>query len=471
MRIYCVDITNDQLHDLLALTVHWDGKCLPEMTGDEKIERLPIVVSSNGIDKLLGVPKLQNGTGRKMADAVIAAVTDWKIQDRIQAMCFDTTASNTGNVKGACRFVEEGIGRELVHFACRHHVYEIVLRQAFEVKFGKDKQPEVRLFQDFKKQWKDVDPTKFKSGMEDEYVRSKIGADADKVLLFCLEQLEKSQIREDYKEFLELVVLFLGHTPPKFNGKLRKIGPISHARWMAKAITALKMFLVRDQIQFDGEILTKLRDFCIFVVKMYAKAWFSCTNGVVAANQDLHFIKNAILYSNVDDQISGGILEKMCGHMWYLSEDLVAMAFFDPIVSFAEKRKMVENVRNRIPIPANRIKVDVNSETLRQTYSTKNLSDFVSTKSQQFFDRFCIETEFMDFDPSTWMTRDDYKEGYEFCRGLHVVNDTAERGVKLITDYNKIISVGEQDKQYLLQVVEQYRRKYSDANKSTLMKQ
>lgn len=156
------------MHELRPLIVHWDGKCLPEMTGDDKVERLLIIVSSNSVEKLLAVPKLENGTGRKMADAVIAALTDWGIQEKIQGMCFDTTASNTGNIKGACKFVEEELDRELTYFACRHHVYEIVLRHAFEVKFGKDKQPEVRLFQDFKRQWKDVDPSKFRNGMKDE---------------------------------------------------------------------------------------------------------------------------------------------------------------------------------------------------------------------------------------------------------------------------------------------------------------
>lgn len=73
-----------------------------------------------------------NGTGRAIADAVLQTLTEWEIADRIQGMSFDTTSSNAGNIKGACLFVEQSLGRELAHFACRHHVYEIVLRQAFK---------------------------------------------------------------------------------------------------------------------------------------------------------------------------------------------------------------------------------------------------------------------------------------------------------------------------------------------------
>lgn len=51
---------------------------------------------------------------------------------------------------------------------------------------------------------------------------------------------------------------------------------------------------------------------------------------------------------------------------------------------------------------------------------------------------------------------------------LRVVNDLAERGVKLMEDYNKLISKNEEQKHYLLQVVSQYRHKFPDCKKSTL---
>ena len=49
------------------------------------------------------------------------------------------------------------------------------------------------------------------------------------------------------------------------------------------------------------------------------------------------------------------------------------------------------------------------------------------------------------------------------------MNDTAERGVKLIENFNMIGSKNEEQKQYMLQVVTEYRRWYSKINKSTLM--
>ncbi len=49
------------------LTVHWDSKLLPDVTGMKKVDRLAVVVSGSGVEKLLGVPKMVSGTGRAMS--------------------------------------------------------------------------------------------------------------------------------------------------------------------------------------------------------------------------------------------------------------------------------------------------------------------------------------------------------------------------------------------------------------------
>lgn len=52
---------------------------------------------------------------------------------------------------------------------------------------------------------------------------------------------------------------------------------------------------------------------------------------------------------------------------------------------------------------------------------------------------------------------------------MRVVNDIAERGVALIEEYNKLITINEEQKQYLLLVVKQHRQKYPNTKKSTLL--
>ena len=80
----------------VPLVVHWDGKMVESLTTKEHVDRLPVLVSGKGVEKLLGVPKLQGGSGEQQAAADHAALEEWQITDRVKAMRFDTTACNTG---------------------------------------------------------------------------------------------------------------------------------------------------------------------------------------------------------------------------------------------------------------------------------------------------------------------------------------------------------------------------------------
>jgi hypothetical protein len=59
---------------------------------------LQILVSSPDIEfeKLLAIPKLSPRTGAAMANATVRIVQEWKLEERIEALSFDTTSSKTG---------------------------------------------------------------------------------------------------------------------------------------------------------------------------------------------------------------------------------------------------------------------------------------------------------------------------------------------------------------------------------------
>lgn len=79
-----------------SVVIHWDGKLLPDITSQAKVERLPIILSGVNTQQLLGVPKLSRGTGLQQALAIYETINEWNVSDRIKAMCFDTCAANTG---------------------------------------------------------------------------------------------------------------------------------------------------------------------------------------------------------------------------------------------------------------------------------------------------------------------------------------------------------------------------------------
>lgn len=125
-------------------------------------------------------------------------------------------------------------------------MYELVLRCVFEAKFGKTTGPDVQIFKKFEDFWKTVDQKSYEIGINDSYVNESLQNSKDSILNFCFKHLKKDQIRRDYQEFLELVIIFLGGKLSK-DILFRPPGPVHHARWMAKAIYSLKIYLFRNE--------------------------------------------------------------------------------------------------------------------------------------------------------------------------------------------------------------------------------
>ena len=68
------------------------------------------------------------------------------------------------------------------------------------------------------------------------------------------------------------------------------------------------------------------------------------------------------------------------------------------------------------------------------------------------------------------MESQSYQSASEFATNLACINDCAERGVALIQSYNATITKDEEQKQYLLQVVEKHRRDFANCNRDSLLK-
>lgn len=99
----------------------------------------------------------------------------------------------------------------------------------------------------------------------------------------------------------------------------------------------------------------------------------------------------------------------------------------------------------------------------------KQMDSFVTAQSLKFFDRFKISRELVKIDPSIWPQDPDFLAGLKMVKNLKVVNDTAERAGHLMEQYNNILSRNEAQKQYILQVTSEYRKKINDSTKQKVM--
>ncbi|CAH0555853.1 unnamed protein product [Brassicogethes aeneus] len=379
------------------LTVHWDGKLLPESGVLKKMERVPVIVSGLNTEQLLNVPKFNKGSAINEAQGIADTIYEWNLNNRIKAMCFDTTPLNTGQKGGVCVLLEKKLGKKLLYFACRHHIFELVLRAVVEIYWPETTGPDMPTYKNFRRIWQEIDQSDFEIGFNDKLIRQVLKEDKDKILEFLQLRLKESQPRDDYKEFLELACIFLGGVPPK--GIAFKVpGAVHHARWMAKAIYSLKMFMFKKQLGIQKVEIDGLRQICIFIIRFYVKPWFNAPNAIKAPNQDLTLLQSLIKYRKINAKISGAATSKLCAHLWYISEYLAPLAFFDDMVSNATKLKMIRAIKEREgthPVPT---RVIVKEADYLKVIN-KDISDFVTKNSLFLFEQYDLPYDFLEVSP------------------------------------------------------------------------
>ena len=143
---------------------------------------------------------------------------------------------------------------------------------------------------------------------------------------------------------------------------------------------------------------------------------------------------------------------------------MIGLAFFDPNVEPQQKLHMLNNLRGKegSEDPPNRL--DANGD-----YEDEQLSSFVTTNTKHFFAILGIDESFLDLPPESWNDNEQFMAAERIVKSLKVVNDSAARGVKLIQDYNEILTKNEEQKQYLLQVVQDHCELFPNSNKGTIV--
>ena len=431
--------------------VHWDGKLLPDVTGEatNNVDRLPVLLSSlvDGTTKLLGVPKLASGSGRAAADAVYEHIKSWKCESMVIGMCFDTTASNTGRLNGACTLLEVALVRNLLWMACRHHMLEVLLSDAFNVCLGPSTGPEILFFKRFREKWPELNHTP-----EARSAPLIIVSDSIKEFIKC--QLEVSHSRDDYLEFLLLAAQMVGL---EVDVSIRRPGALHRARWMSKAIYALKielLFAGNEAIfQLTARELQGIQRFNRFIICVYLQSWFSCRLTADAPGNDILLIQR--LYEYDDAVLRSTGLNMMVRHSWYLSPELSTLALFSTLLSDKEKNGLVRTMQSE-----------------RGPHLIKTLPKSVVDlrASTTFFETSNIDASFLDVPVEAWSDTPSFKVAADFVKNLACINDSAERGVALIQNFNDSITKDEEQKQFLLQVVDKHRKNFAECNREQLAK-
>ena len=433
--------------NLNYIIVHWDSKLLPDILSKEIIDRLPAIVLASNVEKLLGVPALNSGTGKEISSAVYNLLLDWNLVDKVQAFVFDTTASNSGRLNGACVLLEQLLNSDILLFACRHHIFEIVLQAVFaHVKITVTSGPDIPLFKRFKSNWKNIDSSNFRIYSTFQNSHKNLKDVANDISLFCIQRLNDNFPRDDYREFLELVLIFLGGSPPR-GIKFRQPGAYHLARWMAKAIYCIKILLFSDQFKMTTREQNSLDEVCCFIVKCYIQEWITAPNPVTAPMNDMLFLNKP---KNYNGKLEVAI-RKCINHLWYLNEECAVFSIFDDRINNETKQRMANYILegkeqysndNEEENEESKNKLNLKFDDLTNFLNKDLPFDLLTNKSWKLFARFHISDIFLRADPSTWKDIEEYKQAKEVISSLKIVNDAAEGGVKLMEEYNQTFSKG-----------------------------
>uniref|UniRef100_A0A6V7II93 Uncharacterized protein n=1 Tax=Bracon brevicornis TaxID=1563983 RepID=A0A6V7II93_9HYME len=237
------------------------------------------------------------------------------------------------------------LGRNLIYLPCRHHIQEILLRSVFETCWPGTVVPNVAIFKQFQVKWMEIDTREYETGLSDEIIRTVVNEKND-IKNFISEQLEIRHPRGDYGEFLGLSYIFLDGVPPR-GVEFTAPGAIHHVRWLVKAIYSLKAFIFREQLILKKDQIEETRQVCPFIILFYVKSWLTCPFAIEASRLDLASLRDLIQYRNINATVANAVLKKFSGHLWYITEELIALALFGFKVSKDEKIKLPQALKQR----------------------------------------------------------------------------------------------------------------------------
>ena len=455
------------------MALHWDGKLTTDRLGN-KYEALTVIASGSPDytdGKLLGVQQIENATGKVQAEATFEMVELWELKDHVKALVFDTTASNSGWKSGAAKYLEDMIGSKLFYCACRHHILERVMAGVWGSLFGTTTTgPENPHFKRLKSTWQSIDKSKdFKLlNITNDWLVGRKTA----VVKSIQEELMRSStqkhppLRADYKESAENALAILGDTPTNYHH--RKPGATHSARWMGQLIYSQKMFMWSEQLGYNKKLITLVERVNQFTALFYTANWLQASSGVDAPINDLKLFHDMIDYKAFDKQVAEAALKKLTNHRWYLTEELVVFALFsdNPVMTEDSKRRMADRLLS-CPRPEEfRLGRSIFKDILRETL----LHDLIGPESWFLFITLGVNYDWLSTPVKEWKLHHDFAVAKEFAHTVKVVNDAAERGVKLSTECATIITDNPIQRRALMQAIEDHRKSFPDFKKSTLQK-
>ena len=228
-----------------------------------------------------------------------------------------------------------------------------------------------------------------------------------------------------------------------------------------------KMFMWSDQMSYDREFVKKLHRINFFIALFYVPAWLKCNIGMDAPTNDLTFLHDMLRYKNKNPTVADTAFNKLSWHHWYRMQETVAFSFFSqhPLLTNKMKESMAFQLLLILP-PDEFLKgIPVFKRNINKC---SKLCDVIGFKTWFIFECLRMDKDWLYDKPEQWAANESFKKGQKFVANIKVVNNAAEKTVKLYSDYAAILTENKEQRASLLQVVEKQRKQVGNFKKSTL---
>ena len=186
----------------------------------------------------------------------LAGVEELGVLDKVVAVDYDTTASNSSPVVGAAALIEQRRNTLLFKVPCRHHILNLQGKNTAPVVSGRRSTgPADPLFQRYAREWPNIldniDYTNLKRFDDRPYQGTFIAAVVQEVRNWVRHAVAAMTFqRATNRNLLYLIVMYLDVEPANFNFKFHKPEEIDNARFGQTANIYLTMELQSRQLLF-----------------------------------------------------------------------------------------------------------------------------------------------------------------------------------------------------------------------------
>ena len=164
--------------------------------------------------------------------------------------------------------------------------------------------------------------------------------------------------------------------------------------------------------------------------------------GSDASFNDLKLFKLISRFRIIDGELSDTALNVLRRHLWFLTQEVVVFSLFSNKLSIDEKSRIAAQLLT-FPVPDH---IECGQPEFPDLLEKTQFVDLIGPKSWFMF-KLKVGYGWLSKSVELWKVDPDFKTVENFVQTVKTTNDTAERAVKLMTDYAQILTKNEDMKQ------------------------